>query len=105
MYSALLHGEKEAVRGYLLMRPIVWGFIVFAVCAALMLMSTIFAIFEALGEQPGFFTLVFFLTMLGTVFSIPVALVAEVVGWWRRRKARRIKHEREKEEESFARHT
>lgn len=67
------------------MRPIIWGLIVFLGCGALWLMSTGFAVFEQLGNGTGIFTFLFTVTMIGCLASLPVAIVAEVIQWRRRR--------------------
>jgi len=76
------------------MRPIVWGLIVFFICGVLWLMSTIFAVLEAFGGTVGVFTWIFVLTMLGTFLSIPVAIVAEIIRWWKHRKAKKVIEQR-----------
>jgi hypothetical protein len=57
-------------------------------------MSTIFAVLEAFGGTVGVFTWIFVLTMLGTFLSIPVAIVAEIIRWWKHRKAKKVIEQR-----------
>ncbi|MEM3475369.1 MAG: hypothetical protein QW589_08065 [Candidatus Bathyarchaeia archaeon] len=72
------------------MRPIVWGFILMVVGGIFWVMFSVLAVFEALVGEVGSMTALMYVFGILFFFSLPVAIVIEVINWVRKRRTRQI---------------
>ena len=70
------------------MRPIGWGLLVFIASGLVWVISSFGAAVESLTGQAGSTILVMYISGALFFFSLPVAIIAEIVRWWRRRRKR-----------------
>ena len=70
------------------MRPIAYGLIIFFGSGVLWFLFSIAAAFEWLSGYRGSGTVLMYAFELIFFLSLPVAAVAEIVRWWRRRQRR-----------------
>ena len=66
--------------------PIVYGLIVFFGSGVLWFLFSVTAAFEAIAGEAGVSTALMYVFGILFFFSLPVAIIAEVVCWWKRRK-------------------
>jgi len=70
------------------LRPIGWGLLVFIASGLVWVISSFGAAVESLTGQAGSTILVMYISGALFFFSLPVAIIAEIVRWWRRRRKR-----------------